>query len=74
MPEVAGGAAVLVDPTDSHSIRNGLLRVINDDTYRAALVQYGLENVRRFTVEGIALQYASLYREIAGSLTAGSTD
>ncbi len=74
MPEVAGGAAALVDPTDSHSIRTGLLRVINDDAYRALLVQRGLENARRFTLEGVARQYAILYREIAGSLEAGSTD
>jgi glycosyltransferase involved in cell wall biosynthesis len=65
MPEVAGDAACLVDPFDPRSIRAGILRVINESDYRAALIANGLENVRRFSAENVARQYAEIYRELA---------
>lgn len=64
MPEVAGSAACLVDPFDCSSIRQGILRVINDPDYRSHLVTQGFENVKRFSVGRIAAQYAALYREV----------
>ena len=64
MPEVAGGAACLVDPFDVASIRAGICRVIEDTAYREHLVKSGFENVKRFHTESIAEQYAALYRSI----------
>jgi len=67
MPEVAGEAAYLVDPFDETEIRDGVLKVINDSSYRQQLVAKGLINVKRFRPEAIAMQYAKLYREVLGS-------
>jgi glycosyltransferase involved in cell wall biosynthesis len=64
MPEVAGDAACLVDPFNVSSIREGVLKVINDSDYRNALVKAGFENVKRFQPEQIARQYAELYHEL----------
>ena len=65
MTEVAGsGGACLVDPDDVSSIRNGLLKVINDAEYRRSLIEKGQENVRRFDGKTIAEQYARLYDDI----------
>ena len=64
MPEVAGSAACLVDPFDCSSIRQGVLRVINDAVYRNQLIVQGFENVKRFRADTIAAQYAALYREV----------
>lgn len=64
MPEIAGSAACFVDPMDSSSIRQGILRVINDDTFRADLIALGFENVTRFRADLIAGQYAALYRQV----------
>lgn len=64
MPEVAGCAACLVDPYDVSSIRAGVLRVINDEVYRTALVAAGFANVERFHPRAIAEAYAALYREL----------
>jgi glycosyltransferase involved in cell wall biosynthesis len=64
MPEVAGSAACLVDPFDCSSIRQGVLRVINDHSYRNHLIAQGFENVKRFRADTIAAQYAALYREV----------
>jgi glycosyltransferase involved in cell wall biosynthesis len=62
MPEVAGGAACLVDPVDPDSIRAGILRVVEDATYREQLVARGLENAKRYRVDSIVSAYVSLYR------------
>ena len=64
MPEVAGGAACLVDPFDTESIRQGVLRVINDADYRSQLIENGFANAKRFGVARIAQEYAEVYRDV----------
>jgi glycosyltransferase involved in cell wall biosynthesis len=65
MPEVAGDAACLVDPYSSDSIRQGIIKVINDEAYRESLIQKGYVNVKNFNPETIALQYLDLYKKVA---------
>ncbi len=67
MPEVAGNAACLVDPFDVSSIREGILRVISDSSYRNELVERGFENAKRFDAHSIALQYFSVYERVAST-------
>ena len=64
MPEVAGDAAVLVDPFSVVSIREGFLRAINDEEYRSDLVQRGFSNAKRFDNLAIARQYISIYESL----------
>ncbi|NBG66655.1 glycosyltransferase family 4 protein [Acidiluteibacter ferrifornacis] len=65
MPEVAGdGGALLVDPFDETAIREGIIRLIDDDKLRDRLIINGLDNVRRFRPEKIAAQYRLLYKTI----------
>lgn len=64
MPEVAGDAAHLVDPFDVDSIRNGILRVIEDDEYRERLIINGFKNKERFDASYIARQFADIYEEL----------
>ena len=64
MEEVAGAGACLVDPYKVSSIREGLLRVIGEKEYRENIVAEGFENVKRFHLDRIAGEYASLYREL----------
>src|SRR5690606_4105122 len=66
MAETSGGAAVLVDPFDAASIREGVCSVINDDVLRRAMIEKGAENVERFDPAKIAAQYERLYDEICG--------
>lgn len=67
MPEVAGGAAFLVDPFEVSSIRAGVLRVIQDAPYREELIAKGFENIKRYQPEAVAEQYAALYAELLAS-------
>jgi glycosyltransferase involved in cell wall biosynthesis len=64
MKEVAGGAACLVNPRQIGQIRAGLQCLIENDTYRRALIQKGYANVDRFRPQLIASEYLDLYREV----------
>lgn len=64
MPEVAGNGACFVDPFSIESIREGVLKVINNEGYRMDLITKGLENVKKYDPEVIANQYYDLYTKI----------
>ena len=71
MPEAAGGAACLVDPFDVLSIRAGILRVLNDETYARSLIKSGRANAQKYDANKTALRYADLYRDISAASQAG---
>lgn len=54
LPEVAGDAALLVDPLDPYAIAAAIMRVHDDATLRADLRQRGLARARQFTWESCA--------------------
>jgi len=64
MPEVAGSAAVLVNPNDTNDIKSGLEKIISDDNFRADLISAGYENIKRFDPDTIAQMYLELYKKI----------
>jgi glycosyltransferase involved in cell wall biosynthesis len=64
MPEVAGNAAHIVDPYNNTAIREGILKIIEDDSYRQMLINKGLENIKRFELQAISHQYLALYNKI----------
>jgi glycosyltransferase involved in cell wall biosynthesis len=68
MSEVAGGAAMLVDPYDVRSIRSGILEVLSDAALRADLIERGLQNVTKYSPAAAAKAYESVYRQIMGTL------
>ena len=49
LPEVAGGAALLVDPHDVESIADGLRQAVSDRAVRADLIAKGFERARQFS-------------------------
>ncbi len=61
MKDVADGAAVLVNPLNSESIRLGYEYAIKE---RTEFIEKGLQNVKRFNKKKIAQQYLDLYRTI----------
>jgi glycosyltransferase involved in cell wall biosynthesis len=64
LPEVAGDAAVLVNPEDAEALAEAMVRVIEDRSLRETLKQKGFDWVRRFTWEGTARRTLALYREL----------
>ena len=65
MPEVAGDAAILVDPEDTGAIRGAIQRIIAEPELRSELVASGFKNAKRFEAETIANTYAELYQKVA---------
>jgi glycosyltransferase involved in cell wall biosynthesis len=49
MPEVAGNAALLVDPTSVESIADALTRMASDDSLRRDLIDKGRQQRKRFS-------------------------
>ncbi|MEN0047636.1 MAG: glycosyltransferase family 1 protein [Bacteroidota bacterium] len=64
MPDVAGDAACLIDPFSVDSIREGLLKIIEDEDYRKQLIEAGKKNRLRFDPDYIANQYFELYEKV----------
>ena len=56
LPEVAGDAALLVDPTDTDAISGGLARLLNDAALRAELRMRGLARAATFTWQRCAAE------------------
>ena len=66
LPEVAGDAAVLVDPTDAHAICEGIRRVLTDPPWPRPCVPRGLcERVRSW--ERSVARTCELYQEVGGA-------
>lgn len=64
LPEVAGDAALTVNPTDLDAITAGLARLLNDMTLRETLVARGLQQAARFTWERAARTLMAIYSEV----------
>jgi glycosyltransferase involved in cell wall biosynthesis len=64
LPEVAGDAALLVDPTDRTAIAAGLVRLAGDSDLRRRLVDAGRRRAAAFTWRATAAATWSTYREV----------
>ncbi|MGH2686633.1 MAG: glycosyltransferase family 4 protein, partial [Actinomycetota bacterium] len=60
LPEVAGDAALLVDPLDEEMIADGIRRVVGDDGLRTRLVEAGRARVGRFRWEDSARRHVEV--------------
>jgi glycosyltransferase involved in cell wall biosynthesis len=62
MPEVAGGAALLVDPTDTELIKKEMHRLLTDESLRSDLVHKGKDNARAYSWTKMAEETAKVYK------------
>jgi glycosyltransferase involved in cell wall biosynthesis len=67
LPEVAGDAAVLVDPLDVEAIASAVRRIAQDPVLAADLRARGLERARAFSWERSARLHLAVYREAKGA-------
>ena len=66
MPEVAGDAAILVDPTVTSEIRNALEKVLESTTLQEELSTRGLARARTYRWSEVARVTASVYESCLG--------
>jgi glycosyltransferase involved in cell wall biosynthesis len=64
LPEVAGDAALLVDPFDTAAIAAALVKLADDDALRAHLARLGLERAKQFTWESAVDKTWRVYSEL----------
>jgi len=67
MKEVAGEGACLVDPFSPGSIKEAVLKMIQDKEYRDQLVENGFLNIGRFSPDHIMKEYQSCYYKLIES-------
>ena len=65
VPEYAGDAALMFEPTDVDAIADAMSRMTIDRGLRARLAGRGSERARQFSWERTVAAYQSLYREVA---------
>jgi glycosyltransferase involved in cell wall biosynthesis len=61
LPEVAGDAALLVDPLDADGLAAAMQQALSDEGLRARLVERGLRQAARFTWRAAAQQLLAIY-------------
>jgi glycosyltransferase involved in cell wall biosynthesis len=66
MPEIAGPAAVYVDPESPHSIASATTALLRDPQHRDRLVALGRERARKFSWNRAAEATAQVLRQAAG--------
>ena len=67
MPEVAGDAAILVDPFNTEEMVSEMSRLLHNDQLREELVEKGLERASMYSWERTSERYLELHREVCVS-------
>ncbi len=66
LPEVAGDAAVLVDPEDCQSIAEALAELLRNERQRQELVARGRARLKKFTWQACAERTSRVFEEVVG--------
>lgn len=64
LPEVAGDAALLVNPESVDEIRAGIERLVNDEGLRSELIAKGLERAKLFSWDAVAARVQAVLDEV----------
>lgn len=64
LPEVAGDAALLVDPYDTNAMARAITTIANDEGLREELVKRGLVQVRQFSPDRYGERLKALYDKL----------
>ncbi len=64
IPEVAGDAALYVDPTAVEKITDGMIELVQDARLRRNLIEKGFERVKRFSWKETARQTLGVYEAL----------
>jgi len=64
IPEIAGEAAVLVDPYSTNQIANGIKSLLDDKNYREKIIKAGLIQAKKFSWEKTARETIKTYEKV----------
>jgi glycosyltransferase involved in cell wall biosynthesis len=66
LPEIAGGAAILVDPRSEEDLRAAMQQLLTSPSERGRRIELGRENARRFSWVECARQSLRFFEDVAG--------
>jgi len=66
LPELAGEAALMVNPLDTEGLAAAIQRLASDDPLRRQLIEKGFENVKRFSWQKAARRVLATLEQAAG--------
>ncbi len=66
LPEIAGGAALEIDPDDPSKLADAIERVLNDSALQRELRHKGPERVKEFSWERCARETLAVYHRVLG--------
>ena len=64
MPEIAGDAALFIDPLKPEEITENMFKLLSDPVLRSNLVASGLEQAKKFTWRNMALEVLQVYSKV----------
>jgi glycosyltransferase involved in cell wall biosynthesis len=64
LPEVAGDAAILVDPTDQGAITGAIFNSLNNGMLRESMIQKGLNRITNFSWDISAQNLLTIYQTV----------
>ena len=73
LPEIAGDAALLVDPRDTGGLANAVRRIIGEEGTRKELIERGLRRAGEFSWERAARETTAVYEAVSKGLVPGVT-
>ena len=65
MPEVSGGAALLVDPYKPEEITRAIFEIQNNNNLRQSLIEKGIERSKQFSWKNMAEHVFEIYKRFA---------
>ncbi len=65
LPEVADGAAILTNANDIEDIANGMMKLIEDNSWREQAIKKGLMRAREYTWEACVNKTIEVYQKIS---------
>ena len=66
MPEIAGNAALLVDPYSTEEITAAMIKVYKNDILKKSMIKSGLTRAARFSWKSMAENVLNIYQETLG--------
>lgn len=67
LPEVAGKAALQVNPTDAEGLAHALDIVLTDSKLRQSMIHQGIERAARFSWKETAVKTLEVFNQVAGN-------
>lgn len=64
LPEVAGGAALMVDPYNINDMAGALAAVLTDEKLKNSLIKRGLEQAKKFSWNKAAREYLEVFNNL----------